>query len=67
MAKKFEVQLTRSVTVTVEIDADSAEQARDTAMAPDYPVPPIEEWHKQDDWVCQVFDQQGNQLIDEAY
>lgn len=55
----FEVELMRTVSATVHIEAEDAESALDRASRADYPLPPQDLWHGHKDWKIRVYDGDG--------
>lgn len=51
---KFQVEVTRSITTTVEVEAGSAAEAAAKVSRADYPLPPRDEWYGHKDWSIDV-------------
>jgi hypothetical protein len=46
----YEVEVTRSITTTVSVEADSAEAAVSKVAKHDFPLPERDEWNGMKDW-----------------
>ncbi len=57
---KFTVSITHSISVDVDVEADTAEGAIDKARRADFPLPPREDWSGLKDWQFQVFNDKGD-------
>ena len=58
----FEVEVTRSITATVGVQALSAQAAWSKVTDRDYPLPPRDEWTGSKDWQIVVYDPAGREL-----
>jgi hypothetical protein len=59
---KFDVEVTRSITTTVSVEAVSAEAACSKVNSRDYGLPRRDEWTGSDDWEFVVYDPAGREL-----
>lgn len=59
---KYEVEISRTITVTVPVQADSPEQAHETVNKREYALPPRDQWTGDKDWRYVVYDDDGNEL-----
>jgi hypothetical protein len=59
---KFDVEVTRSITTTVSVEAVSAEAACSKVNSRDYELPRRDEWTGSDDWEFVVYHQAGREL-----
>jgi hypothetical protein len=59
---KYTVEVTRSITASVEVEAASPEAAIETANRQDFELPPRDEWSGAKDWEYAVFGPDGNEL-----
>ena len=60
----FEVSVYRGYTTTVHVDAENGQAAIDLVNARDFPLPPIDQWHGQKDWLLRAFDADGEEVAD---
>ena len=58
----YEVEVTRSITSTVTVEADTPEAAHKMVNRRDFELPPRGEWQGSKDWVFVVYDQEGREL-----
>ena len=58
----YEVEVIRSITTTVTVEANSPEAACTTVNNPDFELPPRDEWTGSKDWEFAVYDKDGNEL-----
>ena len=56
---KFTVSVNRSYSTEVEVEADSPEAAAEQVNRSDFPLPPLEEWSGNKDWILTVYDERG--------
>ena len=63
MSATYQVEVTRSISVTVTVSADSAEAALEQVSRRDFPLPPRDEWDGHKDWEYTVYDADGGELI----
>jgi hypothetical protein len=59
---KYDVEVTRSITASVTVEADSPEAAYEMVSRRDFELPPRDEWQGHKDWEFAVYDQDGNEL-----
>lgn len=60
--RKFTVEVTRSLSCTIEVNAESPSAALDQVSIASYPLPPRDEWQGHKDWSYVVYDKRGNVL-----
>ena len=58
----FDVEVTRSITATVRVEAATGEDAWSKVNRRDYQLPPRDEWAGSKDWQFVVYDQAGREL-----
>ena len=63
MSATYQVEVTRSISVTVTVSADSAEAALEQVSRRDFPLPPRDEWDGHKDWEYTVYDADGGELV----
>lgn len=56
---KFTVTVNRSYSTQVDVEAETAEAAADLVSKREFPLPPLEEWSGNKDWIFTVHDEQG--------
>jgi hypothetical protein len=61
-AQAFDVEVTRSITTTVRVEAGSPEAAWSTVNRACYELPPRDQWTGSKDWEFVVYDQAGREL-----
>ena len=58
-AQTWTVEVQRTITTTVEITADSAEDAYEAVEDASYPLPAVEDWQPLDGWDIRVLSDSG--------
>ena len=58
----YEIEVTRSITATVKVEADSPRDAHAKVNRRDFELPPRDEWQGSKDWEYAVYDQDGHEL-----
>jgi hypothetical protein len=59
---KYDVEVTRSITCTVTVEAETPEAAHAMVNRRDFELPPRDEWQGHKDWEFVVYDQDGREL-----
>lgn len=60
----FEVEVQRTITTTVTVNAADAEAAARKVAQRDFPLPPYEDWSMLKDWLFLIRDGEGNDLYE---
>ena len=63
---RYEVEVQRTFSVIVDIDAESPTHALEAANSSATPLPPYHEWEPLDGWTFVVRDAEGNILAEEG-
>jgi hypothetical protein len=58
---KFSVEVTRSITCTVDVEADNPEAAWAMVNRRDFDLPPRDQWQGSKDWEFAVYDDQSRE------
>jgi hypothetical protein len=58
----YDVEVTRSITTTVTVEADSPRGAYAKVNRRDFELPPRDEWQGSKDWEFTVYDDAGREL-----
>jgi len=61
MAKMFSVEFSQRMSVELQVEAETAEQAGEIVNRRDYELPPRDEWSAQKDGWIRVYDDKGNE------
>jgi hypothetical protein len=62
---KYTVEVKRTFSTEVEVDAADEVAAFDLVSARDFELPPTEEWRGMKDWWFVVYDEDGDELLRE--
>ena len=60
----FEIWVYRGYATAVSVDADNGQAAIELVNTRDFPLPPIEQWQGQKDWLLRAFDEHGDEVAD---
>lgn len=59
MMAKYVVVVNRSFSTEVSVEAETPEAAAEQVNSRDFPLPVLEEWSGNKDWIYTVYDEQG--------
>jgi hypothetical protein len=61
--KDYQVEVSRTISVTVTVAADSPEHALEYVNTVSFPLPARDEWSGHKDWAYTVYDGDGCELL----